>query len=397
MYNKKYNMSVLIFIAFVFFFCGSARLSWAKDYSSNVHWVFCVDTSGSMKARGKVDLLKLITEKITNEFINLKKDIIEPGDRITLFSFDEDVRLEATTLYQTKNDLTMIRERLREMNMRVGQLTFTSEAIVQAIDFMNKYNNFFQTNALYVFTDGKSEPYSKKWTDKRIEKRKKRDLENFKKISLFGKDYGMNVWLGILKWEAFNDAKELVKKMGKGGHIVDLTDFNRLSLEKALENFAQTVRSSVTVSDVDDLYFGTIPYKNNRPYLKKIVFPLQTDTGSEPPPIRGHIKFEPDNPSEISQEYPVEIKTTEDKMVLNFTIQDSDKLKPGLYKGKLELMPSMTHFGALIINPSKINVSFKKSGLLGFYFWKVVVGCGLGFMFFLLLVNTIKRKMPIRV
>ena len=59
-------------------------------------------------------------------------------------------------------------------------------------------------------------------------------MENFQKISLISKAQGLNVWFGVLKWEAFDDAKSLVAKVGKAGHLVDLKDFNRLSLEKAL-------------------------------------------------------------------------------------------------------------------------------------------------------------------
>ena len=46
-----------------------------SEYLPNVHWVFCIDTSGSMKMKGHMDLLKLITEKITNEFLDGKKKI----------------------------------------------------------------------------------------------------------------------------------------------------------------------------------------------------------------------------------------------------------------------------------------------------------------------------------
>ncbi|OPX34255.1 MAG: hypothetical protein B1H12_10435 [Desulfobacteraceae bacterium 4484_190.2] len=93
-------------------------------------------------------------------------------------------------------------------------MTFISEAIVQAIDLTNKYSRFFHTNALYVFTDGKSEPYSPKWPKKKRDAIKKRDAKNFKRISLFGKDHGLNIWLGVLKWDAFDDAKSLVKNIG---------------------------------------------------------------------------------------------------------------------------------------------------------------------------------------
>ena len=261
MYIRKYNTKIFvstIFILFLFFFISKDCRG--NQYSPNVHWVFCIDTSGSMKTKDHMDLLKFITGKITDGFIDAGKNIVKTGDRITIFSFDQDVRLEATALYQTENDILPIRSKLEEMNKRNGSLTFISEAIVQAIDFTNKYNQFFHTNALYVFTDGKSEPYSSNWSKEKIEARKKRDAENFKKISLSGKEHGLNVWLGVLKWEAFNDAKYLVSKMGKGGHLVDLTDFNRLSLEKALIDFSETVRAKVQVFDTKDIDLGTINY-----------------------------------------------------------------------------------------------------------------------------------------
>jgi len=350
-----------------------------------------------MKTKGHMDLLKLITEKIINEFIDVNKNIIKTGDRITIFSFDEEVRLEATSLYQTESDILPIRNKLIDMNKRSGSLTFISEAIVRATDFTSKYSQFFQTNALFVFTDGKSEPYSAKWPKHKINARKKRDMENFKKISLFGKDHALNVWLGVLKWEAFDDAKSLVKKMGKGGHLVDLTDFNRLSLEKALGNFAQTVRSSVKLSGIKDIDFGTIPYKSGSQYQKNISFNIQTDKINEPPSIIGRINFDPDNPSGIAQKYPLEIKTSEDKMVLNFKMAKSNELKPGTYRGKLELFPSRVHFGTLAIEPSQFNVEFNKAGFLSFYVWRVLIISVISFVFLFYLINKIKRKMPIRV
>ena len=278
-----------------------------------------------------------------------------------------------------------------------SHLTFISEAIVQAIDLTNKYSRFFHTNALYVFTDGKSEPYSPKWPKKKIDATKARDVKNFKKISLFGKNNGLNIWLGVLKWDAFDDAKSLVKNIGKGGHLVDLTDFNRLSLEKALNDFAQTVRPMVMVSNIKDIDFGTIPYKSTQPYEKNISLNIQTDKIGEAPSIVGHIKFDPDNPSEISQDDPLNIDTAEEKMVLNFRLEKSDSLKPGIYRGKLELLPSQSKFGALEIVPSQFKVEFKKSSYTSFYGWRVLAAFLICFTILFFLINKIKRKMPIRV
>ena len=379
----------------VFFFGSNV---WGNDYLPNVHWVFCIDTSGSMKTKGQMDLLKEITDRITKEFIDNKDKILRVGDRITLFSFDEDVRLEATSLYQTDNDLIVLKNKLEEMNKRRGSLTFISEAIVQAMEITNKYSKFFDTNALYVFTDGKSEPYSVKWPKEKIEARKKRDQDNFTKISLSGKESGLNVWLGILKWEAFDDGQRLVKNMGKGGHFVDLTDFNRLSVEKALKDFSETVRIAVQLPKARDLDFGTIPYRNGDfNYNKSISLAMQTDKKNTRPAIMGHIQLDPENPSEIVRNLSLPIETTEDKILLNFNLKDVDKLKPGTYKGKLKLYPSRKHFGALVIEPSQLNVEFKKSGFIGFYAWKAILGGVAGLLLLFYLANKIKRKMPIKV
>ena len=146
MYIRKYNTKIFvstIFIFFLFFFISKDCRG--NQYSPNVHWVFCIDTSGSMKTKDHMDLLKFITGKITDGFIDAGKNIVKTGDRITIFSFDQDVRLEATALYQTENDILPIRSKLEEMNKRNGSLTFISEAIVQAIDFTNKYNQFFHS------------------------------------------------------------------------------------------------------------------------------------------------------------------------------------------------------------------------------------------------------------
>jgi len=398
MCEKRYSLRIFVYIVSIVIISFFGREAWGNDYVPNVHWVFCIDTSGSMKMKGQMDLLKEITNRITKEFLNRKEKIIKIGDRITLFSFDQDVRLEATSLYQTEDDLIILKSKLKEMNGRRGSLTFISEAIVQAMEITNKYSKFFHTNALYVFTDGKSEPFSVKWSKEKIKARKKRDQDNITKISLAGKEHGLNVWLGILKWEAFEDAKKFVKNMGKGGHFVDLTDFNRLSVEKALKDFSETVRVSVRIPKAKGIDFGTIPYSNGDfSYSKSISLALQTDKGNTRPAIMGYIKFDPANPSEIATELPLPVKTTEDKIFLNFNIADVDKLKPGTYTGKLNLYPSRKHFGALVIEPSQLNVEFKKSGFVGFYAWKVIFIGVAGLLLLFYVVSKVKRKLPIKV
>jgi hypothetical protein len=396
---KRYKCAVSLFVFIIFLLSSQFTVEncWGGESIPNVHWVFCIDTSGSMKTKGHMDLLKLITERISGEFLNANNELIKTGDRVTILSFDEKARLEATSLYQTENDLSPVRRKLTDLNKRYGSLTFISEAIVQGIDVVKKYDKFFHTNALYVFTDGKSEPYSPKWSTEKIEARKKRDKENFQKISLAGNDPGLNVWIGILKWEAFEDARSLVGRMGKGGHLIDLTNFSRLSLEKALTDFAQTVRSEVRLQDIKDIDFGTIPYKGSDPYQKSLSFSIHTDKTLESPAITASIKFDPDNPSEIKEEPQLRIQTTEDKMVLSFKMANSNKLDPGTYRGKLRLSPSQTHYGALVIEPSQLEVKFKKSGVVGFYSWRIAVALILGSLFLIYLTNKIRRKMPIRI
>ena len=395
--SKKFIISICALIIFTFFFSINGRDCLGGSYSPNVHWVFCVDTSGSMKKKGHLDLLKLITDKITNEFLNTRKNIIRAGDRISIFSFDDGARLEATALYQTESDILAIRDKLKQMNKRSGNLTFISDAIVKASDFTRQYSNFFHTNALYVFTDGKSDPYSKKWPAKKRELRKKKDMENFQKISQLGRFDELNVWLGVLRWEAFNDAKSLVTKMGKGGHLVDLTDFNRLSLEKALANFAETVRATVKFPYTKAIDLGTIPYKQTNPYETNISLKMQTQKMDQPPLIAGRISFDPDNPSEIKQDTPVEIKTAEDKMVLNFEIPETGKMKPGKYRAKLNVFPDHIQFGALVIEPSQFDVTFTKSGYLSFYVWRVIAGFLISFSLIVYFANKVRKRMPIKV
>lgn len=369
----------------------------SSERSLNVHWVFAIDTSGSMKLKGQRNLLKAITEKITDEFLDVSKLIIKTGDRITILSFDEEVRLEATSLYQTDNDLATIRTRLNDLNKRSGSLTFISEAVVRATDLVEKYNQFFHTNAVYVFTDGKSEPYSPKWPADRIEKRKERDKENFQKISLISKTQGLNVWFGVLKWEAFDDARSLVARAGKGAHLVDLTDFNRLSLEKALNDFSRSVRSEVKLSPIQKIDLGTIPYKSGDSYQTNISLDMSTIRTAEPPSIVGVIDFYRDNPSQVNGGAQLEIRSTEDKIVLNFALADSDSLSAGTYRGKLKLFPSQAQYGALQIEPSQFDVEFKKIGAVGFFLWRVLAVLLLGSILLIWLVNKIKKKMPLRI
>ena len=397
MQRKNRRILTITFLTIAMLLAVFEGTTWSKSFSPNVHWTFCIDTSGSMKSKGHMDLLNLVTTKISQEFLDAKKGIIKQGDRISIFSFDDRSRLEATALYQTQNDLTTIKKKLKDMNKRRGSLTFISEAVVKAVQFTETYDQFFKTNALYVFTDGKSEPYSDKWPKAKIEKRKKKDAENFAKISLFKKDRELNVWLGVLKWEAFADAESLVKRMGKAGHLVNLTDFNRLPLEKALANFADSVRSTVNLPQLASIDFGTIPHKVTGPYQRSISFGIKTEKADEPPSIMGLVDFDPDNPSEIAKKHLVEIKASNDKMVLTFELAESNELAPGNYTGKLELLPSPSQFGTLDIQPSQYNVKFKKSGYLTFYFLRGFLPIAAMFVMVSFVFIKIKKRMPIKV
>ncbi|MBW2072279.1 MAG: VWA domain-containing protein [Deltaproteobacteria bacterium] len=350
-----------------------------------------------MKLKGKLDLLHEITTKLDQEFLDTRKNILRTGDRISLISFDEQARLEATSLYQTESDLALIRDKLQALNKRSGSLTFISEAIVKAVDVVNKYDKFFPTNALYVFTDGKSEPYSPRWPRKKIQQRKKRDAENFRKIALAGRNKGLNVWVGVLKWAAFKDARSLVGSMGKTGHLVDLTDFSRLSLEKALQDFARSVRAYVKVPALETVNLGTIPFKADSLYEKTISLPLITDKIEKAPPITGVVKFEPDNPSAVSSKGLIQVKTTEDRLVLDFRIANSAALKAGRYKGKVKLMPVGNSYGAVLIEPSQFEVRFKKSGAFSYYASRAALLFLFCSLVLLYLTSKIKRKIPLKV
>ncbi|MDY6844677.1 MAG: vWA domain-containing protein [Thermodesulfobacteriota bacterium] len=392
---RRISFVSIFFLSFLLFF--SNNTCWGERYAPNVHWVFCIDTSGSMKEKGHMDLLELITEKITREFLSPARNIIKTGDRITIFSFDDDVRLEATSLFQTEDDLVLVKKKLHDMNKRLGSLTFISEAVVKGIEFSEKYNEFFSTSALYVFTDGKSEPYSQKLPEKEIEYRKKKDQENLAKISLSGKSNGLNVWLGILKWAAFEDGKSFVKKMGKGGHLVDLTDFNRLSLEQALKNFAQTVRYEIRLSHIKNLDFGTIPYRCSTSYQKNIFLTAQSELDQETPSLKGLVSFDPENPTGIDNNSSVEVRNSANKIVLSFNVTECNILKPGTYRGTLKLFPSFEKFGALIIEPSQFQMELRKTGFLRTYLWKILLGSIILFIVLLYLSNKIRRRLPIKV
>ena len=84
-------------------------------------------------------------------------------------------------------------------------------------------------------------------------------------------------------------------------------------------------------------------------------------------------------------------------MVLNFKMSESNKLKPGTYKGKLKLFPSKTAFGAVVIEPSQFNVQFKKSGFVSFIIWRFLTIGVLGILFLMFAIRKIKRKMPIKI
>ena len=82
MYPKKYSLAIFLAGVFTFASISMAAEYRSQDYSPNVHWVFCIDTGGSMKAKGSMDLLKLITEKITSDFTDIDEKIVKVGDRV---------------------------------------------------------------------------------------------------------------------------------------------------------------------------------------------------------------------------------------------------------------------------------------------------------------------------
>ena len=129
---------------------------WGGEQAPNVHWVFCIDTSGSMKTKGHMDLLRLITERISGDFLDADNKLIKTGDRVTILSFDETVRLEETSLYQTENDLSPVRKKLKDLNKRHGSLTFISESIVQGLDVVQKSHQEIGTPAAITTPGGKA-------------------------------------------------------------------------------------------------------------------------------------------------------------------------------------------------------------------------------------------------
>jgi Mg-chelatase subunit ChlD len=63
MHKKKYSLLLMILMILVLSLsmktAGWSRESSPKinsEYLPNVHWVFCIDTSGSMKMKGHMDL-----------------------------------------------------------------------------------------------------------------------------------------------------------------------------------------------------------------------------------------------------------------------------------------------------------------------------------------------------
>jgi len=185
--------------------------------------------------------------------------------------------------------------------------------------------------------------------------------------------------------------------MGKAGHLVNLTDFNRLPLEKALANFAESVRSTVNLSQLASIDFGTIPHKVTGQYQRSISFDIKTEKTDEPPSIMGRVDFDPDNPSEIAQKHLVQVKASTDKMVLTFELAESNDLEPGDYTGKLELLPSPAQFGTVDIHPAQFDVRFKKSGYLAFYFWRGFLPIATMLIVVAFFLAKIKKRMPIKV
>jgi len=54
MCEKRYSLKVFVYIVTIVLICFFGKEAWSNNYLPNVHWVFVVDTSGSMKKKGLI-------------------------------------------------------------------------------------------------------------------------------------------------------------------------------------------------------------------------------------------------------------------------------------------------------------------------------------------------------
>jgi Mg-chelatase subunit ChlD len=119
-----------------------------------IDWILVVDTSASMRGVGGTKNIFEQVKNSVNEFVNTAR----LGDTVTIYSFDKDVTLKATSIPITSNpDRGKLKQIIKSLQAE-GMRTHTGKAVQQALQYSAQLNQrpdtIGRTVSIVLVTDG---------------------------------------------------------------------------------------------------------------------------------------------------------------------------------------------------------------------------------------------------
>ena len=119
-----------------------------------IDWILVVDTSASMRGVGGTKNIFEQVKNSVNEFVNTAR----LGDTVTIYSFDKDVTLKATSIPITSNpDRGKLKQIIKSLQAE-GMRTHTGKAVQQALEYSAQLNQrpdtIGRTVSIVLVTDG---------------------------------------------------------------------------------------------------------------------------------------------------------------------------------------------------------------------------------------------------
>lgn len=119
-----------------------------------IDWILVVDTSASMRGVGGTKNIFEQVKNSVNEFVNTAR----LGDTVTIYSFDKDVTLKATSIPITSNpDRGKLKQIIKSLQAE-GMRTHTGKAVQQALQYSAQLNQrpdtIGRTVSIVLLTDG---------------------------------------------------------------------------------------------------------------------------------------------------------------------------------------------------------------------------------------------------
>jgi von Willebrand factor type A domain len=150
---KNYSITSIVFLALI----SISQLSTAFAQTTStggIDWILVVDTSASMRGVGGTKNIFDQVKNSTSEFVNTAR----LGDTITVYTFDKDVTLNATSIPITDNaDRGKLKEIIKSLQAE-GMRTHTGKAVQEALQYSAQLNQrpdtLGRTVSIVLLTDG---------------------------------------------------------------------------------------------------------------------------------------------------------------------------------------------------------------------------------------------------